>query len=142
MRHETINFQTGEKTVVVVPDPPLADVKSELKRQVDAEAEQQRLRYITPGDGQALTYKEKKTEADRYVMTSGAGDYPFLDAMVRAGRAADRAGAASIVHQAEAAWAVIGAAIEENRERANLAISAATTVDAAHEAARVDWGGA
>lgn len=120
-------------------EPALDVVKAAARADVNAEAEATRLRYITPGAGQALTYREKAAEAQRFVQTTGAGAYPFLDAMVAAGRAADRAAAASSVLAAEAQWTQIGAAIEQAREAAIVAIAAATTADQVRAAAQVTW---
>lgn len=44
----------------------LEDVKSSLKRQIDVDAEEERLKYITPGVGQSLTYQEKVIQAANY----------------------------------------------------------------------------
>lgn len=45
------------------PNPPLDGIKSELKAKIDADAEGCRLRYISPGSGQAMTYLEKHNQA-------------------------------------------------------------------------------
>ena len=117
----------------------LEQLTTRLLYQVDVEAEAERRKYITDGAGQALTYREKAAEAARFVAMNGSGEYPFLDAMIGAGRATTRAQAAQIVSAAEAQWTQIGAAIELRRERAKLQIAAAQTVEAKLAAARVEW---
>ena len=43
--------------------PALSTVRADLAARVDADAEQERLRYITPGAGMAMTYRDKFDQA-------------------------------------------------------------------------------
>jgi len=57
--------------VRIVKSPrPLADIKAELRARVDVNAENVRLRFITPGTGMAMTYQEKHAQA-RAVLNLG-----------------------------------------------------------------------
>jgi hypothetical protein len=130
--------------------PGLAELKLQLQTQVDAEAEAARLRYLTPGSGQALEYQA--TEADARSFTAahlaGAnpdiGAYPFLLAEADAIEAATGAApdavevATSVIAQADA-WVAAGAEIKRLRRGAKLAIEAAVTPTAARAAAQVTW---
>lgn len=52
------------------PEPSLSDLKAQLSKQVDTDAEAVRQKYITPGDGMAMTYQEKHAQA-RAVIAMG-----------------------------------------------------------------------
>lgn len=128
----------------ITPDPPpvipsLDEVKAGLLAKLDRDAELVRLRYITPGAGQAMTYQEKSeqasavldlgevaanalTEADR------VAQFPVLSASV--GIEADTLyAAAELVWARKEAWASLGGGIERVRLQAKKAI--ADAVDAA-----------
>lgn len=118
----------------------LQQLKISLKSNVDQSAETERLKYITPGAGQAMTYQQKADEAGRYLAASApnASDYPLLSAEVGI-TAADISGVAQVIAAAFARWQAIGGAIEAVRLAAKKAIDDATTVDAANAAANVTW---
>ena len=105
---------------------PLADVKAELKSGVDISAETERLEYITPGHGQAMTYQQKVAEAQAVKVASDpkAADYPILSSEVGI-TAETLAEVADIVLAAFAQWQQIGAAIESIRLGAKRDIDAA-----------------
>lgn len=54
----------GNVVRIIRSERPLVDIKADLKRRVDFDAEQTRLKYITPGHGMALTYQEKHKQAE------------------------------------------------------------------------------
>ncbi|MFU0503999.1 hypothetical protein [Pseudaminobacter sp. NGMCC 1.201702] len=114
------------------PEPlTLDEVKVALKSWIDASAEQERLKYITPGAGQAMTYQRKVEEA-RAASTEqnpDPADYPLLSASVGID-GPDLAAVAAVVLAMDAAWTQIGAAIEAVRLGTKKAID-----DAAGEAA-------
>lgn len=115
---------TRVHTVEPVPPVDLAALKRELRAGIDAAAEVERSRYITPGAGQALTYQGKAAEAERYIQTSGAGDYPLLAAEVGVtGETLQQV--AQIVANLHAQWQMIGGAIERARLTAKAAVDAA-----------------
>lgn len=56
----------GEVVEYTPPEPPLSEIKKQLKQQVDMAAENERLKYITSGVGQSMTYQEKYNQAVEY----------------------------------------------------------------------------
>lgn len=114
----------------------LLALKTSLKANVDAAAEIERLKFITPGVGQALTYQQKAEEAKACLASSqpDAEDYPLLSAEIGI-TASDLMGVAQIVSNAYAQWRVVGAAIEAVRLSAKAAIDTAPSFAAADEAA-------
>lgn len=117
----------------------LATVKAEFKTQVDADAEAQRLIYITSGSGMSMTYSEKKeqalavldigSEAANALPNNGASEYPLLAASVGV-EAASLYEAAELVMSSYEAWVAIGGAIESKRLIAKKAINDASDVQA------------
>ena len=107
-------------------EPVLADLKAALKVQVDALAETERLKYITPGAGQAMTYQQKVDEARAFKAASNpkAADYPVLSSEVGI-TAETLSEVADIVLAAFAQWQQIGAMIESIRLGAKRDIDAA-----------------
>lgn len=108
-------------------------IRASLKTQVDVAAEVERLKYITPGEGQALTYQRKVEEAKRAITEEEPApvDYPMLAASI--GVDGDTVKEiASIVLAMDGGWAVIGSAIEKIRLSAKKAIDDAATVEAAN----------
>lgn len=126
--------------------PSLAALKEQLMACVDAGAEAARLRFITPGAGQALEYQATEREARAWLSAEAPqiDDYPFLKAEVLAVQAATgmtpdpTAVAADVVSQADA-WQAVGSEIKRLRRAAKLAIEAAVDAPAARAAAQVTW---
>lgn len=121
-----------------------APIKAELKSKVDADAERVRLRYITPGVGQSMTYLEKHNQA---VAVEGLGEeaanalseqdrtaqFPTLSASVGI-EAATLWDCAQIVVQTYEAWAALSNQIERTRLMGKRAISLASDAAAARAA--------
>ncbi len=135
----------GEGGYPVLFDPrpvvTLDSVKVELKSQIDAGAERERLKYITPGAGQAMTYSQKADEAARFLANGNTGSsaYPMLEAEVGI-TAPTLAEVATVVSTAFSQWQIIGAAIEGVRLGGKKAVDDATTIAAAEAAfAGVGW---
>lgn len=126
---------TTEELLAANDSPDLPSVKTALKASVDAQAETERLKYITAGAGQALTYMQKSDEARRYLAADepDAGDYPLLAAEVGI-TAADMSGVATVILAAFSQWQQIGAAIEGVRLGAKAAIEISETVPDAQAA--------
>lgn len=137
-----------DESTGVNPEWVLDEVKRVLTARVSDAAEAARLRYITGGAGQALTYDQKLIEARAILADTAVADamtsdalrvaYPMTWASIPAdgstpGEVASRVAAMS------AAWFQVGAAIEKARRDAAFAIEAAPTIDAAVSAADVDW---
>lgn len=122
------------------PPPALAidlDVlKADLKAAIDAGAERERLRYITGGAGQAMTYARKVEEAKAVQAADepDPADYPMLAASIGID-GEDIETVAATVLAMDAAWAQIGAAIEAARLTAKRLIDEAETVEAAQAVA-------
>lgn len=131
-------------TTIYQPSCTLEEAKASLKRDVDAHAERTRLQFITPGDGQAMSYEAKRTEARRWVLAGepaspDAEEYPWA-----AGRAERKASTIAAVltewKETSDAWAQIAIAIESIREGSKEAVSAAQSIDAACEIYdAIDW---
>lgn len=119
-------------TISDLHDTDLASFKTLLKSQVDEDAEAERKKYITPGEGQAMTYQRKVEEAKRAVLEEepAASDYPMLAASIDVDGATVKE-VAAIVLQMDAAWAVVGSEIENIRLTAKKAIDAATDIETA-----------
>lgn len=118
---------------------PLGDLKTLLKASVDSQAETERLKYITAGSGQSITYQEKAAEAVRYDKSGGVGEYPFLTSEV--GVTADTLEeVAAIVLEMYNNWLVIGGAIEKIRLKAKNDIDAAPD-EATARAVKPVWPG-
>ena len=120
----------------------LASAQVRLCRAIDAAAETQRQRWITPGAGQALTYLTKTDEARRAV-AGGApvepADYPLLAAEIGI-TAAGLLEVAAVVLAAHQAWQVAGAAIEAARLACKAAVGTAADIATAEAAAAaVEW---
>jgi hypothetical protein len=130
--------------------PSLAEVKAQLTFRVDAEAEVARLRYLTPGSGQALEYQATESDARAFMAAHLAGevpsiaDYPFLAAEALAIEMAKGivpdpvAVAQDVIAQADA-WIAAGSEIKALRRGAKLAIEAASSPAEARAAAQVTW---
>lgn len=120
--------------------PTVDTLKLTLTAQVDADAEAARLQWITPGSGQALTYEQKRAEAERMATDPAPQptDYPLLAAEV--GITADTLTAVgTLVRARAAAWTAIAAQIESLRLQAKAAVMAASNAAEARAAAVVPW---
>lgn len=114
---------------------------------IDGAAETARLRYITPGAGQALTYLEKERDARAYAAAgypSGSlAQYPWVDAERQATGQTGREAADTIIATADA-WRAKGAEIDGARRAGKLAVEAAADVpeiEAARDAALAELEG-
>lgn len=110
----------------------VADIKSALKEEVDRAAEAERLKFITPGAGQAMTYQQKVDEARAFKAASNPkpADYPVLSSEVGI-TATTLNEVADIVLAAFAQWQQVGAAIESIRLGSKRGIDAAANEAAA-----------
>lgn len=118
----------------------LARLKVRRKVDIDGEAERQRLRWITPGAGQAMTYQAKVDEARALAVEGEESDpshYPMLSAEVGI-TAATLQEVGVVVMAAYQQWQAIGAAIEAVRLRGKQAVDQASTVEAV-KAITVTW---
>lgn len=130
----------------------LAETKEALKARVDAAAENERLKYITAGVGQSMTYTEKFNQAVDYSKKYAAHEQDPTNApepneadylLLKAGLGIDGSTlleVAETVTYAYAIWQQIGAAIEATRLEGKAAIeNAKTTEDAQAIFASIKW---
>ncbi len=144
----SIETLTIEQNVVRIvrsePVRPLQDVKDELKRKVDVDAEARRQQYITPGDGMGMTYREKFEQAELVNEIGEAAAnalseadrtaaYPTLAASVGL-EAATLWDCAQLVRTSYSQFAMLSNTIEKTRLAGKKAISDASTVQAAQDA--------
>ena len=127
---DTLNKQTDAALTEVVAQYGVHvgfdSLKHSLKLAVDVAAEAERLKYITPGVGQTMTYQQKVAEAQALKAATNpkASDYPILSSEV--GITAPTLGeVADIVLAAFGLWQQIGAMIESIRLGAKRDIDAA-----------------
>jgi hypothetical protein len=120
--------------------PSLDALKATVSAKVDAQAEQQRQRYLTPGAGQALVYERKRAEAERMATDADPqpAAYPLLAAEVGI-TAPTLAEVGAVVRGLADQWTAAAAAIEAARLAAKAAIAAATTPPEVRAAADVSW---
>lgn len=113
------------------PRSSLADIASTALSAIDVEAERIRLRYLTPGTGQALLYSSKLTQVAAWQAATAAErrdltKWPLLEAEVDATELQPAAAVAQIV-QANREWETAAARIERIRIRCKRQIAAAAT---------------
>lgn len=126
----------------------LETLRAEARRRIDAAAEQQRLRHVTPGAGQAMTYLAKEAQARACMADESPdpADYPLLAATVGierhplTGEVAETVqDVAAIVLNILDQWMQAAAAIERARIGAKQAVEDATTPAEIETAADVTW---
>lgn len=113
--------------------PSLADVKATAQTAIDTLAGQVRQKYITSVPGQEATYMEKARQCDAYKAASYPAtpdpvmfSYVISEKNAMGGTTTFQQAADAIIAQRDE-WAVKGAAIEEARRQAKIAIDAAQT---------------
>jgi hypothetical protein len=133
-----------------VVELPLAELRAMLSRRIDSDAERCRLRYITPGAGQAMTYREKLEQAEQIIAAGqSAADalsadearaaYPTLAASIGI-EAPSLWGCAQLVWAKYQQWCALSHLIEKTRLTAKQAIANATANDAVRAVyAGVKW---
>lgn len=138
---QLIDMTSQEIAAHAARAPTLAQVKADLSRRVDADAEKFRLNYITPGVGQQMTYQEKFAQATA-VQSMGQlaaneltkdqrdAQFPTLSASVGI-EAATLWDCCLLVIGRYAAFATLSHAIERTRLQAKKDIADSTTIDAA-----------
>lgn len=118
----------------------LDDLKKLLKSRIDTEAETARLRYITGGAGQAMTYQQKAAEAADCLSHAAPqlDDFPLLAAEVGI-TAETLLGVAQVVFEAHQQWRQVGATIEALRLTGKQAVDVAETITDAQSSAAIIW---
>jgi len=139
----------------------LQRLKSEAKSDIDRQAEQQRMRYMTPGEGKATVYQEKIKEAAAYRADAipGVGLYPAgsdllvdgqsLESIVQErytllaatigidGNTLDEV--VVVIENMKRQWKRIAADIERKGKLAQLAVDEAATGAEISAAKLVEW---
>lgn len=135
VRAEIDKWLSDEKPVQPYEPPPLDGVKAGLKARLDTAAENERLKYITGGSGQTMTYLQKATEAAACLAETDPdpADYPLLAAEIGV-TGATLAEVAQTVYDAHQMWRVIGAQIEAARLGGKAAIEGSSSVEDAQTA--------
>ena len=131
----------GEVVEYTPPEPSLSEIKKQLKQQVDTDAERERLKYITSGVGQSMTYQEKYNQAVDYskkyiahkqtpdeLPEPNENDYLLLKASLGIDGDTLIEVAATITYS-YAIWQQIGAAIEAKRLETKALIDEAKSVE-------------
>ena len=116
-------------------------IEIELHRRIDIEAENRRLDFITPGDGQAQTYRLKTIEAEAIVAGAvpSKAAHPFVWKEAGALGVTPEIRASQILAMRDA-WASVGSDIEAARQGAKAAVTKAKGNQKSMEAAAVvDW---
>ena len=114
------------------PSAALAALQLSARAAIDAAAEATRLRYITPGAGQAQTYQMKLEQAQAYLLAGSpenASAWPFIAGEAEALSVTPAAAAQAIIDTRDQ-WVAVGALIEKNRLAGKRAVTVATTTDA------------
>ena len=118
----------------------LVERKRLASTQIDEAAEAARLRYITGGSGQAMTYQQKAAEAAAALAATDPdpADYPLIVAEIGI-TAPTLLEVATVIDGAYQQWRVVGAAIEALRLGGKAAVAAAMTVEDVQVAADITW---
>lgn len=122
------------------PVASIETVKVAAAQRIDADAEAARLRYITGGSGQAMTYQQKAAEAAAALAATDPdpADYPLIVAEIGI-TAPTLLEVATVIDGAYQQWRVVGAAIEALRLGGKAAVAAAMTVEDVQAAADITW---
>ncbi|MFK3857794.1 hypothetical protein [Agrobacterium pusense] len=134
-------WEGAGNTIPPYVDPAsLEDRKVTAAQQIDADAEAARLRYITGGSGQAMTYQQKAAEAAAALAATDPdpADYPLIVAEIGI-TAPTLLEVAAVIDGAYQQWRVVGAAIEALRLGGKAAVAAAMTVEDVQAAADITW---
>lgn len=125
---------------LIMYPPTLDELKAELRMTVDAAAEVERARYVTPGSGQAMTYRDKLNELVRYEADTNPVkvDYPILSAEIGI-TGTSLVNVATKVRSAVARSTAGLQAIDIVRLQAKANITKASTEAAARSAAEAVW---
>ncbi len=123
------NFINPEETAPTAEE--LDDARSKAYDRIDTSAEKARLRFVTDGAAQAMTYQLKGDDAAKYISDGYPVDYstyPFVQAEVQAtGKTATDA-ANDIVAQRDL-WISVGATIEKERIGGKNAVLTTTDLE-------------
>ena len=133
------------------PEIPVDEYRAAMKKQVDHQAEEIRLKYITAGSGMAITYREKLEQAEQALSQGQAAidalsseeevaAYPTLAASVGI-EAQTLWECAHLVMTKYQQWAALSHSIEVVRLSAKKQLNDAVSLEAVQAAySAIDWG--
>lgn len=131
--------QSAKTSDAIIAD--LENYKQIVKKTIDQQAEDTRLKYLTPGSGQAMVYNEKNIQAQVFLndQSPTAEKYPMIygEVGITANTATE---VAQIVLGMYQQWKVLGATIETIRLTAKKQIDDATTLQQCRDIlASITW---
>ena len=130
---------------------PLAQLKAEAYVAIDERAEACRMKFVTPGSGQAMEYQRNMEEIAAYqALPAGTpeDDFPSRFAMLQAERQAVYAVTGTLPSWADTVatmaalneqWTQVGSAVKFLRRRAKLLVEAATSPAEVRAALEIPW---
>jgi hypothetical protein len=126
--------------VRIVATVDLAPLRVAAKARIDSSAEAFRLNFITPGDGQAMAYREKYDEAVLYLTDDTVPDSAIPHIVEEVGvTASTKYQVAQVVVNMRDMWKPISGRIERIRLQAKEAADVAETPAQIEAASQVDW---
>jgi hypothetical protein len=114
----------------------LDPLKTNAMRAIDTAAERERLRYITPGAGQAMVYKAKQEEALSFTASGVVGPLMLAEIGITA---PDATALANLWLTMQNQWLQAAAQIEAKRLTAKAAVQNATSLAQIEAAQSIDW---
>lgn len=115
---------------------------------IDEQAEAARMRFITPGAGQAMEYQATEAEGRKFVANNYQGysaeEYPFMEAErlaieLATGQPTSPEQIAHIIITQANAWIYAGSEIKRLRREAKIKIEKATSLEEIELYTNVDW---
>ncbi|MBA8881741.1 hypothetical protein [Phyllobacterium myrsinacearum] len=118
----------------------LPELRKSANATIDTEAEALRLTFITPGDGQAMAYQQKKLEAEAYLANTliSPAEVPHIAFEAEAAGVSLMEQSMLVVTMFHE-WQQISALIEKARLSAKSRVGQAADPQAIETAAQVDW---
>lgn len=116
----------------------LVALKAAAHAEIDRQAEAERLKYITPGDGQAMAYLEKERQARGYLTNASAEAFAHIH-LEAAARGMSAVQVANEIVAMSDQWRLVSAVIESKRLGAKTAVTASSSKAAIDSAVAVDW---
>ena len=133
----TYRIDDNNQIVATVIVPELEEVRAKAILGIDINAEQARLKFVTPGSGQALVYQAKKEEAVKFLLLYNNGtdaqaakneDWPLISAEL--GVTADSLWlVAQTINYLANSWVDVAAKIEAIRLKLKDEVNKAQSVD-------------
>lgn len=118
----------------------LAPLREAAKLKIDADAESYRLNFITPGNGQAMAYQQKFTEASAFLLDPTLTELEVPHVFAEVGITASSAyQVAQVIVNLQLMWQHVSATIERQRMAAKTAVDLANTPAAITSASMVTW---